>query len=270
MDSRYYVVFKDDFTSFRATYLMHRKNNQVSEKLGFFLEVTKMQAQVTITELRTNNGMEFDNNKVCQMTQKIGLKHSFTVPYTPQQNGVAKRDNRILVEMARSWLEAKNLPKFLWCEAVITAAYTLNRTAPTKVKGKAPIKLFFKKESKIDHLKIFGTKCFVWIPGQKRKKLDGKSMEGIMVGYSDCGYRIYVPKTRAVHICLDVKFEDEKLLLAVQTTPEVKDEAVELSNDDKDEQGIPESNEEVNEADDDETDEGACAGTPIHPEKCCT
>ena len=74
---RYYVIFKDDFSSFRATYLLHRKN-QVTEKLGFFLEIAKMQAKVTITELRTDNGMEFDNNEVRQLAQNAGLKHSLS------------------------------------------------------------------------------------------------------------------------------------------------------------------------------------------------
>ena len=141
----YYVVFKDDFSSFRATYLLHRKN-QVAEKLGFFLEVAKTKAKVTITELRTDKGLEFDNSEVRQLKQNAGLKHSFTVPYTPQQNGIAECENRTMVEMVRSLLEAKDLPKFLWGEAVIAATYILNRTAPTKVKGKAPIELFFKKD----------------------------------------------------------------------------------------------------------------------------
>ena len=162
---------------------------------------------MTITELRTDNGMEFDNNEVNQMTQKIGLKHSFTMSYTPQQNGEAERENCILVEMVHSWLEVKNLPKFQWGDAVTAAAYTFNRKAPIKMEGKTPIELFMKKESRIDHLKIFGMKCFAWIPDQKRNKLDSKSMEGIMVGYSDCGYRVYIPKKRKVHICRDVKFD---------------------------------------------------------------
>ena len=51
-------------------------------------------------------------------------------------------------------------------------------------------------------------KCFVWIPDKTRKKLGGKSMKGIMVRYGDCGYRIYIPKTRKVHVCQDVKFDD--------------------------------------------------------------
>ena len=85
-----------------------------------------------------------------------------------------------MVEMVHSWLEAKNLLKFLLGEAVIAAAYTLNRTVPTKVKGKVPIELFMKKDSKFDHLKIFGTKCFAWIPDQKK------------IGRASCRERVYV------------------------------------------------------------------------------
>ena len=112
MERPFYIVFKDDFSSFREMYLLNCKN-QVKEKLGFFLEVTKMQAQVTITELCIDGDKEFDNNKVHQIMQNFGLTHSWTVTYNHQQNIVAESENRMLEEMAHSCLESKDILKFL-------------------------------------------------------------------------------------------------------------------------------------------------------------
>lgn len=208
---RYFLVFKDDFSGFRVTYLLRQKD-EVKQKLPIFIEMVKTQAQLNIKELRTDGGKEFDNCDVKRFAESVGLKHSVTVPYTPQQNGVAERENRIICEMARSWLQsAKHIPKALWGEAVLAATHTLNRTGPTRVKGKTPIELFLRRKNQFDHLRVFGTECFVWIAAQKRKKFDAKALKGYIVGYDDCGYRIYIPDRNTVIVSRDVKFKDETL-----------------------------------------------------------
>lgn len=214
---RYFLVFKDDFSGFRVTYLLRQKD-EVKQKLPIFIEMVKTQANLSIKELRTDGGKEFDNCDVKRYAESIGLKHSLTVPYTPQQNGVAERENRIICEMARSWLQsAKHIPKALWGEAVLAATYTLNRTGPTRVKGKTPIELFLRKKSQFEHLKVFGTECFVWIAAQKRKKFDAKSLNGYIVGYDDCGYRVYLPDRHTVVVSRDVKFKNETLQQPVKS-----------------------------------------------------
>ncbi|GFW15505.1 integrase catalytic domain-containing protein [Trichonephila clavipes] len=67
------------------------------------------------------------------------------MPYTPQQNGAAERENRTIVECARSIIYAANLPLKLWAEAVNTSVYVLNRTGPTSVKDKSPYELVFQR-----------------------------------------------------------------------------------------------------------------------------
>lgn len=136
-----------------------------------------------------------------------------SVPYTPEQNGVSERENRTIMEAARSMMYATDLPKFLWAEAANTAVYVLNLTGPTSVEGKTPLDLWFRKEAKIDHLKVFGTECFIHIPKQKRHKLDKKAQKGYVVGY--CvgvqGYRVWVPEQHDVVLSRDVKFKHERL-----------------------------------------------------------
>jgi len=159
----------------------------------------------------TDGGGEFDNNEVRQITQESGLNHRMTMSYTPEQNGAAERENRILVEAARSMLQSKKLPNKLWAEAVSTAAYILNRTGPTKVADKAPYELWTGREAPVDHMKIFGTDCFVHVPKQKRQKFDAKSVSGYLVGYcgDKDGYRVYVPEYDDVIVSRDVVFKED-------------------------------------------------------------
>jgi len=111
----------------------------------------------TVTELLADGGGEFNNKEVEQITQHAGLNHRMTMPYTAEQSGASERENRTLVEAARTMLQSTQLPKKLWAEAVNTAAYILNRTGPTKVADKTPYELWTGRQASVDHLKIFGT-----------------------------------------------------------------------------------------------------------------
>ena len=143
-----------------------------------------------------------------------GIKHTMSTPYSPQQNGVAERENRIIEEAARSMIYSRSdLPQFLWAEAMNTVAYVINRTGPTKISNKTPYELWYGNPADISKLKVFGTECFALIPEQQRKKLDKKSEKGLLVGYGDNneGYRVYIPEYKDVIISHDVTFKPEKL-----------------------------------------------------------
>lgn len=206
---RYFVVFKDDFTKFRRVYFLKHKSEVASVLPKFLAEIKT--AGHTVKELLTDGGKEFNNAEVHQVTEAVGLHHRISMPYTPEQNGAAERENRILVEAARSMLYNKDLPKKLWAEAINTASHVLNRTGPTQVEGKTPYELWYNKPPCIDHLRIFGTECFVHIPSQKRKKLDKKAMKGYLVGYcgDKDGYRVWIPEKNDVISSRDVLFRLE-------------------------------------------------------------
>ena len=107
-----------------------------------------------------------------------------------------------------------NLQKFLWAEAMNTAAYIINRTGHTKKTNKSPHELWHGKTPVIENFRIFGTECFVHIPAEKRRKLDRKTIKGFLVGYVDDnkGYRIYVPSVRDVILSRDVIFKPEQVM----------------------------------------------------------
>eukprot|EP00253_Pinus_taeda_P005243 PITA_05243 len=140
-----------------------------------------------------------------------GIIQQFTVPHTPQQNGVAERKNRTLVECARSMLQGKGISNGLWAEAINTAVYLKNRS-PTKCLGfKTPFEALFGLKPTVDHLRIFGSKAFAHILKLDRKKLDPKALKCIFVGYGTeyKAYKLYNPVTHKVFASRDVIFHEQ-------------------------------------------------------------
>lgn len=209
----YFVVFKDDFSGYRMIHFMRRKS-EVFDKLVIVCEEIENRFSERIKELHSDGGGEYDNDRVISYLGSKGIKFSMNPPYTPEHNGVAERDNRIIVEAARSMLYSNPvLPKFLWAEAMNTAVYVINRTGPTKQGVKTPYELWHGAAPDIGNLKVFGTECFVHIPKEKRRKLSKKSERGYVVGYhgDNMGYRVYIPERRDVVVSRDVFFKPERV-----------------------------------------------------------
>lgn len=135
--SRWYVNFKDDATDFRVICFMQNKSD-VFEKFKIFEAAVRNRFGRSIKVLRTDRGREYVNNEMKRYLEEKGIEHEVTAPFTPEQNGKAERDNRTIVECARTLLHAKNLPKIMWAEATAYAVYILNRIANRKDRDVSP------------------------------------------------------------------------------------------------------------------------------------
>ena len=123
--------------------------------------------------LRTDSGGEFTSTEF-NAYLKEGVRHELTVPKTPEQNGVAERMNRTLVETVRSMLSSAKLPHKFWAEALSTAAYLRHRSPTKTVKGMTPYEAWKGEKPLVDHLRVFGCQAYAQIPRDERKKLHAK------------------------------------------------------------------------------------------------
>ena len=119
--------------------------------------------------IRTDNGGEFTSTEFEAHLRAEGVKHELTIPKNPEQNGVAERMNRTLVETVRSMLSCANLPHKFWGEALSTAAYLRNRSPTKVVKGMTPYEAWTGEKPKVDHLRIFGCQAFVHVPKDEKR-----------------------------------------------------------------------------------------------------
>ena len=121
----YFLTFTDDKSRYTWVYVLKSKD-QVFERFLEWKALVERQSKHKLKALRTDNGGEYTSNAFEKYLRDEGIRHERTVPKTPQQNGVAERLNRTLVESARSMLLDANLSKLYWAEAVSMAVYLRN------------------------------------------------------------------------------------------------------------------------------------------------
>ncbi|GJZ82990.1 putative ribonuclease H-like domain-containing protein, partial [Tanacetum coccineum] len=134
--------------------------------------------------VKDNLVREFKNAKLIELCGEKGIKRDYSNARTPQQNGVAERKNRTLIEAARTMLADSKLPTMFWTEAVSTACYVLNRVLITNPHNKTPYALLTGKTPSISHFKPFGCHVTILNTSDHLGKFDRKADEGYLVGYS--------------------------------------------------------------------------------------
>ena len=206
--AQYFLTFTDDKSRYSWVYILKTKD-QVFERFVEWKCLVEKATKKKVVTLRTDNGGEYTSTQFEEYLRAEGIRHELTIPKTPQQNGVAERLNRTLVEMARSMLLDAKLPKKFWAEAVSTAVYLKNRS-PSKLLNMTPFEIWHGRKPKVSHLRVFGSDAYAHVPRDERGKFDSKSRKCIMVGYGMVtkGYRLYDPTDRKILHSQDVQFNE--------------------------------------------------------------
>jgi hypothetical protein len=208
--ARHFVTFTDDYSRWTQTYLI-RKKSEVASKFREYKNFVETQLERKIKAVQSDNGKEYCNKEMDKFFRDSGIQRRLTTVYSPQQNGLAERKNRTLVEAARCMLLESGLPASFWGEAIMTANHVRNRCISKSIDGDIPYKRWTGKSPDVSHLQIFGCKAYVLDKSTNRGKFDSKTVEGIFVGYSDYPkeYRVWIPSEQKIRISRDVKFLEE-------------------------------------------------------------
>ena len=153
--NKYFLIFVDDYSRMTWVYFLRQKS-EVFSIFKKFQAMVERQSGYLIKVLRSDRGGEYTSTEFDKFCQDIGLERQLTVSYTPQQNGVAERKNRNIVEMAKAMLHDKGMPQYLWGEAVNTAVYLMNRHPTMAVEDKTPFEAWSGRKPSVNHLRVFG------------------------------------------------------------------------------------------------------------------
>ncbi|GJU52826.1 putative ribonuclease H-like domain-containing protein [Tanacetum coccineum] len=183
MHKKYCLVVTDDYSMFTWVFFLTTKD-ETSEILKNFIKEIENLVDKKVKIIRSDNGTEFKNKVLDDFCREKGIKREYNVARTPQQNGVAERRNRILIEAARTMLADSKLPTTFWVEAVSTACYVQNKVLVVKPHNKTPYELFRGFKPALSFMRPF--RCHVTILNtlDSLGKFDGKSDDGFFVGYS--------------------------------------------------------------------------------------
>ncbi|KAG8501173.1 hypothetical protein CXB51_003270 [Gossypium anomalum] len=161
--------------------------------------------------LRTDNGLEFCSDEFNRLCKSEGIVRHLTVRHTPQQNGVAERMNRTIMEKVRCMLSNANLPKSFWAEAASTACFLINRSPSVAIEKKTPQEVWSGNPANYSDLKIFGCPAYAHV---NNGKLEPRSIKCVFLGYKAGvkGYKLWCPENRKVVISRDVVFDETAML----------------------------------------------------------
>ncbi|KAG9442378.1 hypothetical protein H6P81_018232 [Aristolochia fimbriata] len=189
----YFITFIDDYSRYGYIYLISKKSEALDKFKEFKVEVENQLGR-TIKILKSDRGGEYTSDLFDEFCKANGIRHQFTLPYTPQQKGIAERRNRTLLKMVRCMLNHSMLGTQFWVEALDTATYILNRVLYKTTKT-TPYELWTSRSPDLSHLRVWGSGAHVKVPDQNRGKLDPKTIKCNFIGYSSHskgGYRFVV------------------------------------------------------------------------------
>lgn len=180
-----------------------------------------------IKKLRADNGREYVSQRMETILKNSGIQHQLTVPYSPQQNGLAERMNRTLVEKARSMIVAADLLIKYWAEAISTAAYLVNRSPTKSLRNMTPEEAWTGTKPDLSHLRESGCKTFAYILKEKSRKWDEKAQKNIFVGYckNSVGYRLLDVEIKSVFKSRDVVFIEHPHKLQIEAAQKTNNDS---------------------------------------------
>ena len=207
--NKYGFVIVDDYSRFTWVFFLHDKS-EVQETFKKFARRAQNEFDVKIKRVRSDNGSEFKNTNIEEYLDEEGIGHEFSVPYTPQQNGIVERKNRTLIEAARTMLDEYKTSDQFWAEAVNTACHAINRLYLHKILQKTAYELLTGNKPNVSYFRVFGSKCFILNKKPKSSKFAPKSDEGFLLGYASNahGYRVFNKASGCVEIACDVTFDE--------------------------------------------------------------
>nr|GEV35658.1 hypothetical protein [Tanacetum cinerariifolium] len=184
--------------------------DETSGTLKYFITRVENLMNLKVKVIKCDNETEFKNMEMNQFYEVKGIMRQYSVARTPQQNRVAGRRNKTLIEAARTMLADSKLPTTFWAEAVNTACYVQNKVLVTKPHNKTPYELFHGRPPFISSLRPFGCPVTIFNTIDHLGKFDGKADDGFFVGYSlnSKAFRVFNNRTRIVEENLRVRFSE--------------------------------------------------------------
>ncbi|WVZ49109.1 hypothetical protein U9M48_000490 [Paspalum notatum var. saurae] len=206
-NSKYYVSFIDDFSRYVWIYFLKCK----SDVEPIFLQFQKHAENMLNTKIRavqSDWGGEYQH--LHRYFQTSGINHRISCPHTHQQNGLAERKHRHLVETGLTLLSQAQLPLRFWDEAFNTASYLINRMPSRTIGHDTPLHKLFGTNPDYTKLRVFGCACWPNLRPYNDRKLSFRTKRCTFLGYSAThkGYKCFDHMTGRVYISRDVVFDE--------------------------------------------------------------
>ena len=208
--AKYFLTIEDDHTRQCWVAVLKSKGEALSKYKTWVTaaEAEHSAARHKVFAVRSDNGGEFINRDFDALLAERGSRRERSAAYTPEQNGVAERVNRTLLNSVRAVLHDAHLDASFWGEAVCTAAYIHNRVPTHALGGRTPHEAWSGQKLRVGHMRVFGSLAFAHAPKVGRNKLAPRARRCVFVGYETDAkaYRLWDVDAKALIVSRDVDF----------------------------------------------------------------
>ncbi|CAB1110927.1 unnamed protein product [Ectocarpus sp. CCAP 1310/34] len=232
----YVSKFTDEYSRMNIVYLIRSKDEAINT-LDRFIQDIVIPNGFRLERLRNDNGGEYSSEYYRDFCKTIGIVQEFTVPATPQQNGIiSERAGRTLMNIVRCLMHGGKLPEFLWGELCCTTVHITNRLPHVHLNNETPYYRMFGKQASLRHLRqaslrhlrVIGSTASVHLETYK-SKLVNRAWPGILIGYSpdSRAYRVFNPHTKRIVHSRNVTFiepMDAAMPPAIPTPAELRND----------------------------------------------
>ncbi|WVZ01479.1 hypothetical protein V8G54_027548 [Vigna mungo] len=225
----YFLSIIDDFSRRVWIYVLKNKSETFQKFKEWHTQIEN-QLGCRLKCLRTDNGLEFVSEEFNGFCKEKGIRRHRTVVGTPQQNGLAERMNKTILERVRCMLLGSGLSKAFWGEAANTAVYLINRSPSSALNFKTPMEVWSGRPADYSHLRVFGSLAFAHVRGDK---LDSRAAKCIFLGYADGvkGYRLWrLDSPSKLIISRDVIFDETRMAMHPENSGSEKKILVEVEH----------------------------------------
>jgi hypothetical protein len=204
---KYHVIFVDDYSRFTWIYPLHNKSEMFANFVKFKLLVEN-QFSSKIKQIQSDGGGEYVSNQFQTFLTNHGILHRKSCPYTSQQNGLAERKLRHILETGLTLLAHSHLSNKYWVDAFLTAVYVINRLPTPSLNHKSPYFKLYHREPDYQKLRVFGCLCYPLLRPFGLHKLEYRSKPCIFLGYNYAGYKCLDPVTNKAYLSRHVIFDE--------------------------------------------------------------
>ena len=160
---------------------IHWKKRKKFSHTCQLLAILEHQFSKQVKVVRSDNGIEF--TCMDDYFQNHGIVHETSCTGTPQQNGQVERKHRHILNVARALRFQAHLPIEFWGECILTIGYLINRTLSVVLNEKTPYEMLYNKPPSLNHLRVFGSLCYVHNRDSKGDKFASRSRRCVFLGY---------------------------------------------------------------------------------------
>ncbi|TQD95848.1 hypothetical protein C1H46_018590 [Malus baccata] len=206
---KYYVTFINHCTKFCWIFPICNKSDVSSTFVSFYNFIFN-QFQTSIKILHSDGGGEYIGKAFQLFLSDKGIKHQLSCLHTPEQNGIAERKHRHIIETSITLLQSASLPSLFWSFACQTSVYLINRMPSPALGNKSPFQLVYNFIPTIQHLKVFGCSCYPWLRPYTSTKLDPRTTKCVFLGYASKykGFLCYDASKNKMYVSRHVLFDE--------------------------------------------------------------